>query len=213
MSKPCFNAAPIAGVVYPRSTIKTFGLILLAMLFFPVGCFLVWAKIRTEFYGPGPGGREITWYGLLLGIVGVVGAPIMVYQLARSLWVRRRLVIGADRLQILECRGSDDLVVMQIPFANIMNVQYDVTTTERRVAIDLLDPDDAESYGDGADFRVNANILGRHYCITEAFRGGAAEIAAEIQKTMKIWQATKTNEPKATRRANDAVHGNAAIGA
>ncbi len=63
------------------------------------------------------------------------------------------------------------------------------------MAIDLNDLDDPESYSDGIDFRASASMKGRPYCIPEACRGGPAEIAAEIQKAMKIWDATKAEEP------------------
>ena len=189
MSETQRVSVPVNGIVIPRSQVKTLGLIVLAVLFFPVGCFLVWAKVQTELFGPSSGGREITWYGLLLGILGVVGAPIMVYQLARSLWVQRRLIIGSDRIQIVESLDGADVVVFQIPFANIALVEYEVTATDRRVAIDLNNPDDPESFAEDVSFRAIANSLGRHYCITEAFQDGPDEIADEIKQALKSWSA------------------------
>ena len=76
MSEVLRDFEPVDGVVVPRSTTKTLGLIVLAILLFPFGCFLIWAKIKTEFF-PGTGRYEITLFGLLFGIVAVLAGPIM----------------------------------------------------------------------------------------------------------------------------------------
>ncbi len=198
MSEVRQRAQPIDGLTIRRSIIKTLGWMILAVVWFPMGCALIWGKIQGMLFGVPPGGYEITLYGFVLGLVMVVSTPIMVYQLSRSLLVRRRLVIGDDRLQIQERQGKDHVAVLQIPFANIAQVQYEVTTTDRQVAIDLKEPEDPDTYGEDNDFRASAKLRGHHYCLAESFCADADAIAGEIQRAMKLWAASLDAEPCAT---------------
>jgi hypothetical protein len=83
---------------------------------FLFGLLLVWSKIRDEVWGPIPGADRVTWYGLAFGACAMLGAPWAIVGLIRALRARRRLVVGADRIQLVEFVGNDDGVVLQIPY-------------------------------------------------------------------------------------------------
>src|SRR5438045_1983186 len=93
---------PVDGEVIGRSVTKTLAFILLNVLLFLFGVFLIWARLTDQVLGS----RQITWWGLVLGIGAVLGAPLLAVLLLRSLWVQRRLVIGTDRLQIVDRLGG-----------------------------------------------------------------------------------------------------------
>ena len=180
---------PVDGIVIDRPMGKTFGLAALASLFFSFGAFLIWAKVSQKLNGLHEGQRGITLWGLAVGICAVVSSPFMVAYLLRSWWVKNRLVIALDRLQIVERLGGKDVVMLQIPFANIASVKYDAT--EGRLGIDLKDLDDPGTYvGSFLDFKLSMAHFGRHFCITYGYRGGPAAITAEIEEEMKRWSGT-----------------------
>jgi hypothetical protein len=177
---------PVDGMAIDRPMGKTIGLATLALLLFPFGVMLIWAKVSQELNGLREGQSEITLWGLVAGICAAVSSPVMVAHLLRSFWVRNRVIIAFDRLQIVEHLGGKDVVLLQIPFANIASVTYDAT--EGQVGINLKDPDDPGTYvGSFLDFKLSMKHCGRHFCITNEYRGGPEAIAAEIEREMKRW--------------------------
>jgi hypothetical protein len=178
---------PIDGVIFGRSVAKTFGFIVLNILLFLFGLFLIWAKITDQVLDPGPNAKHVTWWGLLIGIGAVLAAPAMIVLLLRSLWVKRRLVIGADRLQVVEHLVGEDTVVLQIPYSNIAEFKYEATKTERRVGIDLLQLDEPETYARSENFQVNGQVEGRHFTISGGYRGGPRAIATAIERAYAKW--------------------------
>jgi hypothetical protein len=175
---------PVTGVVFARSAAKTFGLLLLSILCLLFGALLIWAKIvDLEFAS-----KKVTWWGLLIGIGCLLGGPMWAYALIRAFWLKRRLIVGDDRLQILEERAGQDSVVLQLPYDNIATVQYEVTKTNRRVAIDLLDLEDEETYAPGTRFSTNQVTEGRHYCVEAGFQSGPRKIADTIESAFGRWK-------------------------
>jgi hypothetical protein len=177
--------APVEGVVFRRSTVKMVGLIALNVLLFLLGLWLIWAKVmgRVLFAD-----QEVTWWGLLIGIGVVLLAPVWVALLLRSWWVRRRLVVGADRLQVVEYLRGRDIVVLQIPYANLAEFKYEAPDEwGRRIGIDLRRLDDPETYSRRGDFAINQGSEGRHYSIGGGYRGGLRKIAAEIRRAYDQW--------------------------
>ena len=85
---------------------------------------------------------------------------------------RRRLIVGTDRIQLVELVGNDDTVVLQIPYSNLAEVKYEATRSHRRVGIDLLDLNDPETYAPRTNFETRRRAIGRHFCITVGYEGG-----------------------------------------
>jgi hypothetical protein len=122
---------------------------------------------------------------MVTGIGLAVGSPLMIFRLVRSWWVRRRLVVGSDCLQVVEHLGGEDTVVLQIPYANIAEFKYEKGA--RRVGIDLHCLDDPNTYAGGENFRGNRQSDGRHYCILVGYRSGPRAIATELERAYLMW--------------------------
>ncbi|GEM_PF-3471401 len=171
------SPVPVEGVIFERSRARTLGLTV---------CWVVlsaWGMCM--FSGALNGNADLGIKGLLFGIVLMIGAPIMILREVRSLWVRRRLIIGSDCIQVIERLAGEDRVVLQLPFANIAEVKYE--ENRRRVGIDLHRLDDADTYAPWEKFKGNRQSSGRHYCIPVGYRSGPRVIASKIEKAYSLW--------------------------
>jgi len=184
--KPFFPVAQ-DGIAFRRSIIKTFVFVFLYFLMFCLGLFLTWAKITHQVLDPGPDPKAVTWWGLLIGIAMILLAPLGIKQLVRSLWVKNRLVIASDRLQIIERLSGQDTVVLQIPYSNIADFKYETTKSERRIGIDLRNIADPETYAPKVKFEQNKKVQGRHICFSGGYRRGVKAIAAEMKQAYAKW--------------------------
>jgi hypothetical protein len=178
---------PVDGVAFGRSAAKTIGFFVLNVLFLFVGVVLIWAKVTNQVFDLGGSPKHVTWPGLIIGIMAVLSAPAMAATMVRSLWFQRRLVVAADRLQMVERHGGQDVVVLQIPYANVAWMGYEVTPRERRVGIDLLRLADPDTYAKGENFEMNSGIHGRHLCIVAGYQGGPRAIGTVIERAFAEW--------------------------
>ena len=108
----------------------------------------------------------------------------------RSWWVRRRLIIGSDCIQVIEYLGGEDRVVLQLPYSNIAEFKYEENAL--RVGIDLQRLDDANTYAPSENFKENRKSRGRHYCIAFGYQSGARTIASEIERAYSKWVVKST---------------------
>jgi hypothetical protein len=180
----------VPGRVFARSVPKTIGLLAGCALGFLFGLLLVWAKISDELHGPVPGAdQHVTWYGLILGGASVLFMPFIAARLMASLRATQRLVVGEDRLQLVELISGVETVVVQIPFSNLADAKYEATRSHRRVGIDLIDPSAPGTFARGPGFESNKGVFRRHYCITTGYEGGPSAIAAAaISQSYGEWR-------------------------
>jgi len=179
---------PIEGIAIGRSGIKTFGSLLLAVVMLLFGLMLVWVKLTDGTLDEGYHPKKVTWWGLILGIGMVIGAPFMAYSLLRAVWVRRRVVTASDRLQIVEHLDGNDVVILQIPFSNMKEFRFQITSTERRLGIFLRRLDDQDTYAPSEKFESNRELSGWHFCITSGYEGGARAITTELERAYENWK-------------------------
>ncbi len=176
--------AVVDGVVFGRSPAKTAGLIALCVLGGLFGLLLVFGYFKER----EPGRTYITWWGLAIGLLLVFGMPTMSLLLARALWVRRRLVVGVDRLQMVERRRGEDVVVLQLPFANIAEMKYEaVDELTWRLGIDLEELDDPDSYIWFNTFTDNKRSDGRHFSVTGGYTASTKAITKELKRAYETW--------------------------
>ena len=88
---------PVAGEVIGRSVVKTIGSLLLVLLFFLIGLYMIWAW-WTETPIDLAGGRRVSGLGFAVGIGVVVFAPLMMAYLVYRLLVPDCLILGSDPL-------------------------------------------------------------------------------------------------------------------
>jgi hypothetical protein len=163
---------PIDGAVFARSEVSTLGLIAL----YGILGLLGWCI----FFSPKLGIKR-----LFVGIIMMVVGPLQILREAGSWWVRRRLIVGSDCIQVIEHRGGEDRVVLQIPYANIADFKYE--DNPRRVWIDLYQLDDPNTYAPSENFKSNRQSNGRHYSIQVGYRIGPRAIADEIEEAYSNW--------------------------
>ncbi len=176
--------AVVDGVVYGRSLAKTAGLIALCVLGGLFGLLLVFGYFNER----EPGRTYITWWGLAIGLLLVFTMPIMSLLLARALLVRRRLVVGVDRLQMVERLRGEDVVVLQIPFANIAEMKYEaVDDLTWRLGIDLEKHDDPDSHIRFNTFTGNKASDGRHFSVTGGYAASTKAITKELKQAYDAW--------------------------
>jgi hypothetical protein len=119
----------------------------------------------------------------------------------RSWRARRRLIVGKDRIQVLEQRKGEDHVMLQIPYANIAKFKYE--DGAKRVAIDLYQLDDADTYAPEEKLEKNRRKDGWHYCITYGYRNGARAIASEMETAYSRWQSSADEERRSAKQAGN----------
>lgn len=129
----------------------------------PLGGALVWAWwINLDL-----GGRQISWYGALIGAglfaVGafcLLAAPFVFF-------MREQLVLGKDCFQIV---GGKDKVTHQFPYRNIARLEVfrnhsgpDFVTDF--IGIELVNPEDAQTLCTA--WKTNHELYGWHYRLAE----------------------------------------------
>ena len=131
----------------------------------------------------------------------LIGGPFMVIREARACGARRRLVVGEDRIQVIERRRGEDHVILQIPYANIAKFKCEDSNT--RVGINLYRLDDGDTYAPGENFERNYRKEKRHYCITYGYRHGVRAIASEMEKAYSRWHSRAEEERHSAKHAAD----------
>jgi membrane protein YdbS with pleckstrin-like domain len=119
------------------------------------------------YFTPGSG---LSVWALVAGIAVVVLCPLIVLFQVHLLKVKERLVLGADRFQVLHCVGGEDVVVTQIPYANIKEVTFESGGNQRRVGIDLHDMEEPQTFQTKGDFEITRNLNGFDYVIGGGYK-------------------------------------------
>jgi len=177
---------PVAGEVIGRSVVKTIGSLLLVLLFFLIGIYMIWAW-WTETPIDLAGGRRVSGLGFAVGIGVVLFAPLMMAYLVYRLFVPDCLILGPDRLQMARKVRGEDVVYLQIPYGNIDNLAYESTQDGKYVGINLKDLQDPDTYAKPNDFLKTKKQSQWHYLV----RGGYKASLPAIHKKLleKIRQA------------------------
>jgi hypothetical protein len=133
------------------------------------GVFLLLLLALKALLALGAGAPEDGELGalVLLGVCAGFAVPVFAYLLVRKLQAGRRIVIGADRVQIVEGRGADVRVLVSIPYENIEALEQTRVDFGYRVDFELEDTHDPQTYLPGADVEANFLTHGYHYAITE----------------------------------------------
>lgn len=125
---------------------------------------------------------------LALGVACVATPAGYAYTLARRLRGGRRIVIGADRVQVLEGRGADTTVRASVPFENIETVRCTRVDFGYRLDFELYDVDDPDTYLTGTDADASYREHGYHFAITESYCESMEWLRAEIRDARKRWR-------------------------
>jgi hypothetical protein len=122
---------------------------------------------------------------LIIGGGGVVGAPLLSYRLLWKVRRGRRIVIGTDRLQIVEGLGEDTTVLVSVPYANIEVLKCVEIGYWHQLELEVCDTHDPETYFAGINIEENFRTLGHHYEIAGGYELPMEEIEALIRHAWK----------------------------
>jgi hypothetical protein len=173
------NVVPVSGQVILVSSFKLVVGIALLCLALVVGIVAIWGWwTGTNLPLPLLGERNrntgaVT--GAFMVIIATLFLPITVlYAIARE-----KLIVATDRLQIVQ----NGKVCVQIPCRNIACIAIGNDEGLAFLGIDLKDPDDAETFAEGWDFKESKGS-GWHYRLTDFYQRRLDEIRALIVERM-----------------------------
>lgn len=181
---------PVEGAVFERSGTKSLVIISVLCFFWVLAAYAVAAAInkRIDF------DEKTVALALYL-----IFAPLLMIREVRAWRARRRLIVGEDRIQVIERRRGEDHVLLQIPYANIAEFKYE--DGAKRVGIDLCRLDNVDTYAPGENFERNRRYKGRHYIIPFGYQHGARAIASKMEKAYSQWHSHVSGERRSTKQA------------
>jgi hypothetical protein len=194
---------PIAGVEFHGSVLRSLLIAVASIPCFILACAaLSYESLKAErFRLPFP---QVGTFARALAIVAAIAiacvAPYVLFLHLRSIRRRPRLVVGDDRLQWIERRKGCDVVEMQIPFQNIVNVAYDPPTDRggNQLRIEIHRSDDPETYARSTDFEANFKSRGSHVVMEGGFlstyRMSLETIAKTIHARIEWWALQRAAE-------------------
>jgi hypothetical protein len=177
---------PVKGEVVPRSLRKAFQAVYLAGMTFCAGscCVSFWC-LETVFGSHMSSSHFVPWFSLIFGLFGVLAGSWIVYFVLHRLLSRERLVIGKECFQIIHRKGGRDVVLLQIPYTNIVECRYEVHNQSGRIGIDLAIPDDSDTYTVGLNFESHKAVFGWHYTIEGGYTIGLIPIHKKLMKRIR----------------------------
>lgn len=180
---------PVSGDVISRSTVKMIvGIVGAAIML--LAAVLVALAYFTGFALPIPGGSvTINWLGGALACVGALVIPLVILGLGFMLITKERIVLASDRMQRLQRLGGADKVRLQIPYRNIAGCDSVKEEGVRFIGIDLLDPDDAETFNADSNFAREKTNYGWHFRIQGGYREDVRTIHQMLAGKLQAFQA------------------------
>ena len=177
---------PVNGTTFATSHARTIGLIALGVFF-----VLVAVVIGATGLGLFPGGRPPSLRGIvgmaILGPLGLSTVGLGIYFLMR----RRRLVVGADRFQLIQRAGGEDMVVVQVMFSNITGLVLNCFGQAKSMLVHLANSV-AEGTLDAAwVIRQRSDGRGNEIVIPDEYRGGIKTLLETLDAAVIRWQAKR----------------------
>lgn len=164
----------VEGEVVPKARGYYVMQVLLLILFLALGCLIVFL------YSIGFGGVKLLLCGGFFILFALFGIPLSLF------WIFEddRLVIGADRLQLLKGEGN---VRGQVLFSNIGRIEYVSGPIFKAVGIDLIEQDQDDTFWFLGKRGYEASKNQHGYDITIGYDRvlGPEEIYKKIEEMMK----------------------------
>ena len=128
-------------------------------------------------------GVFLTLGALVLGMLGALFIGLSVVQIAR----KRRVVIGIDRVQIVQGAGDEDVVVAQVMFANVAGLMMLKHEGGRDVRVRLVDR------GAGGTYDVTNAIRTRQsggfeFAIFDEYKGKIDDLLEALDEAVRAWR-------------------------
>ena len=163
---------PVEGEVIGVSTLAMIGMMIVCGILTLVGL----GALAVYFAVAGTG----VWV-LVLGLVLLVFGPAGIAMGVIRMGAKERLILGADRFQVVNRIKGEDVVMIQIPYANIAGLVFESGDQSNRIGIELADLTDPETYERDPTFESTKSVRGNHYVLD----GGYTEALGTIYEMLK----------------------------
>ena len=126
---------------------------------------------------------------LVVGLLAVVICPAAIAMGVYRLRIKERLILGADRLQIVHRIQGEDQVIAQVPYANVALLRWEGGKQSNYVGIDIADLAEANTYEKkDQDFSTTKSARGFHIVIDPGYAESLATIYAMLVERVKPFQ-------------------------
>ena len=136
----------------------------------------------------------LTLGSLVLGVLGAFFIVLSIVMMMR----KRRVVIGADRVQIVQEIVGVDVVMAQVMFANVAGLMPTEHEGGKEVRVRLADPEGAGTYNAIGAIRPRPSGEGFDFVIDDAYQGKTDELIEALDAAVLAWRREQPEEPRAS---------------
>src|SRR5262249_23663235 len=136
--------------------------------------------------------RPTLFITIAAGFVGILGPFLVIHSILQMLR-KRRLVIGTDRLQLVQTSGGEDVVVAQVMYANISGLVPTKTEAGKQLNVKLEERNAAGTFDSVNVIRPTPNKAGHDLVIEDHFEGKLEDLVNALEEAVMDWRAK--NDP------------------
>jgi hypothetical protein len=176
---------PVVGTEFPSSPAKALGglaggIFLTALGFGVVAWRVGWIELFDR--------RPNLFFTILAGIVGFFGPVLFIYSLVQ-MFRRRRLVVGSDRVQFVDSKSGEDVVVAQAAYANIERLIVLQTETGTQINVKLADRAASGTFDTINAVRPRDDASGHDLIIEDHYQGRIEDLSRTLEDAVLAWRA------------------------
>ncbi len=128
----------------------------------------------------------MTWFGALLGLlgilIGVIAPPLVIWLLLAR---KERLIFGDRLFQVVVNKSGQEVVQLQIPYANIESISIQQENDQKVVAMQLRELDNPDTFSSDQNAFITRQRYGlSHFSIHDQYPESLNELCNKIKKRM-----------------------------
>ena len=179
--KPAKKKQPrvVQGTVIGVSTLAMVGMMVVMVILTVAGLGMVIAWFATK-----DASIWLLLFGLFMVLIGPAAIGVGIYRMK----IKERLILGADRFQIIHQIQGEDQVITQVPYANISKLQFEQGTQSNYVGIEIADLADASTYSKKNVFDAIKGVRGFHIIIDPGYTEALETIYHMLVEHAKPYQ-------------------------
>jgi hypothetical protein len=175
---------PVSGTEFHSSPAKALGGLAGGIFLTGLGVLVVvWRLGWIELFDRRPN----LLFTILAGIVGLFGPILFIYSLLQ-MFRRRRLILGKDRVQIVDSAGGEDVVVAQAAYANIERLIVLQTETGKQINVKLIDRSAAGTFDTINAVRPRDDAQGHNLVIEDHYQGRIEDLSYTLEEALAAWR-------------------------
>jgi hypothetical protein len=176
---------PVEGEEFRASARKWLGLVGGGFLLTGIGLLVVgW---RLGWWELLAGRRPNLFITIAAGVVALLGPFLVVHSLV-MLFRKRKVVIGADRVQLVESRGGSEVVVAQVMYANVAGLVPHKDEGIKQLKVTLEDRDAPGTYDAVTAIHLAEKKAGHNLVIEDRYEGKLEDLTAALEDAIMDWR-------------------------